>query len=439
MTDSDKDRIFQINTNLASGAMRNLAFAFKYISGVPEGTKVDELENDLVFNGMVGMIDPPRPEVFDAVAKCKKAGINIIMVTGDHKLTARAIGEELGILGPGDRIVDEEEFSRMEQGQLVGEIEDIKVFARVSPEHKVEIVEALKTRNHIVAMTGDGINDAPSLKRADIGLAMGISGTDVSKEASDMILTDDNFATIVKAIREGRVIYDNLKKFILFLLSCNMSEVLLMFIAIVFGSFIFRMLGMDPLLAYLPLLPVQILWMNLVTDGFPALALGINPAEPNIMERIISKRRERILSRSRLSQTVWQGLVLTLGALFMYFIGPILFDTHSLQHDTDVFHTCVFSTLVITQLLHSFNFRFEDKGILRKGIFANRFLNISVIASIVLQVAIVYTPFLQKVFSTTGLTINQWIAVIICSVVPVLIINLINEILCARKRKHTVT
>ena len=378
--------------------MRNLAFAFKYISVVPEGKKIEEIENELIFNGMVGMIDPPRPEVFDAVAKCKKAGINIIMVTGDHKLTARAIGEELGILGAGDRIVDEEEFSRMAEGQLIAEIENIKVFARVSPEHKVEIVEALKKRDHIVAMTGDGINDAPSLKKADIGLAMGISGTDVSKEASDMILTDDNFATIVKAIREGRVIYDNLKKFILFLLSCNMSEVLLMFIAIVFGSFIFRMLGLDPLMAYLPLLPVQILWMNLVTDGFPALALGINPAEPNIMDRIITKRRERILSKNRLFQTVWQGLALTLGSLFMYFIGPILFNTHSLEHDTDVFHTCVFSTLVITQLLHSFNFRFEEKGIFRKGIFANRFLNISVLASIVLQVAIVYVPFLQKSF-----------------------------------------
>ena len=214
-----------------------------------------------------------------------------------------------------------------------------------------------------------------------------------------------------------------------------MSEVLLMFIAIVFGSFIFRLLGLDPSMAYLPLLPVQILWMNLITDGFPALALGINPAEPNIMDRVITKRRERILSRSRLFQTVWQGLALTLGALFMYFIGPILFNTHSLVHDTDVFHTCVFSTLVITQLLHSFNFRFEDKGIFRKGIFANRFLNISVLASIVLQIAIVYAPFLQKVFSTTGLTLYQWLAVLICSAVPVLIINLVNEIIGARKRK----
>jgi len=250
-----------------------------------------------------------------------------------------------------------------------------------------------------------------------------------------MILTDDNFATIVKAIKEGRVIYDNLKKFILFLLSCNISEVLLMFIAIVLGSFIFRLVGIDPLLAYIPLLPVQILWMNLVTDGLPALALGINPAEPNIMDRKATKRKERILSRKGLTQIFWQGLIMTLGALFMYFIAPLLFNTHNLIHDTDVFHTCVFTTLVFTQLLHSYNFRFEDRGIFRKGIFANKFLNISVAASMLLQIGLIYVPFLQGVFNTTGLNIYHWIAVIICSIVPVLIINFINEIIIKRRKK----
>ncbi|MBM3710650.1 MAG: HAD-IC family P-type ATPase, partial [Actinobacteria bacterium] len=237
ITDKDKKKIEEINTRLANEAMRNLAFAFKYLTGTPEGKKIEQLENDLIFSGIMGMIDPPRPEVYDAVQKCKNANINIIMVTGDHKLTAKAIGSELGILNAGDRIIDEEEFAAYSKEKLTRDIEQIKVFARVSPEHKVEIVDALKANDHIVAMTGDGINDAPSLKKADIGLAMGITGTDVSKEASDIVLTDDNFATIVQAIKEDRVIYDNLKKFILFLLSCNISEVLLMFISIVFGSF----------------------------------------------------------------------------------------------------------------------------------------------------------------------------------------------------------
>ncbi|MBE3094483.1 MAG: cation-translocating P-type ATPase, partial [Actinobacteria bacterium] len=436
LTTEDKAKISEINTSLAASAMRNLAFAFKYVGQLPDTKDIGSFENELIFSGLVGMIDPPRPEVYDAVAKCKAADINIIMVTGDHKLTAKAIGEELGILRPNDRILDEEELNLLSEEELQNQIENIKVFARVSPEHKVAIVDALKKNDHIVAMTGDGINDAPSLKRADIGLAMGITGTDVSKEASDMILTDDNFATIVKAIKEGRVIYDNLKKFILFLLSCNISEVLLMFIAIVLGSYIFKLAGIDPQLIYIPLLPVQILWMNLITDGLPALALGVNPSEKNIMERKATKRRDQILNKKRLGLIIWQGLVLTIGALFMYFIGPKLFNTHSLLHDKDVFHTCVFTTLVLTQLFHSYNFRFEDKGIFRKGIFENKILNLSILGSILLQVALMYVPFLQRIFSTTSLNVYQWLMVLASSIVPVILINLINEIMYYVKRRE---
>ncbi len=436
LTTEDKARISEINTSLAASAMRNLAFAFKYVGQLPDTKNIGSVENELIFSGLVGMIDPPRPEVYDAVAKCKAADINIIMVTGDHKLTAKAIGEELGILKPNDRILDEEELNLLSEEELQNQIENIKVFARVSPEHKVAIVDALKKNDHIVAMTGDGINDAPSLKKADIGLAMGITGTDVSKEASDMILTDDNFATIVKAIKEGRVIYDNLKKFILFLLSCNISEVLLMFIAIVLGSYIFKLAGIDPQLIYIPLLPVQILWMNLITDGLPALALGVNPSEKNIMERKATKRRDQILSKKRLGMILWQGLALTIGSLFMYFIGPKLFNTHSLLHDKDVFHTCVFTTLVLTQLFHSYNFRFEDKGIFRKGIFENKILNLSILGSILLQVALIYVPFLQRIFSTTSLNAYQWLMVLASSIVPVILINLINEIMYYVKRRE---
>jgi len=436
LTAEDKTRIFEINTSLAAGAMRNLAFAFKYIGQLPDSKNIESSENELIFSGLVGMIDPPRSEVFDAVAKCKAANINIIMVTGDHKLTAKAIGEELGILKPDDWILDGEELNLLSEEELQNQIENIKVFARVSPEHKVAIVDALKKNDHIVAMTGDGINDAPSLKKADIGLAMGITGTDVSKEASDMILTDDNFATIVKAIKEGRVIYDNLKKFILFLLSCNISEVLLMFIAIVLGSYIFKLIGLDPQLVYIPLLPVQILWMNLITDGLPALALGVNPSEKNIMERKATKRRDQILSKKGLGTILWQGLLLTSGSLFMYFMGPMLFDSHSLLHDKDVFHTCVFTALVLTQLFHSYNFRFEDKGILRKDIFENRILNLSVLGSILLQIALIYVPFLQKIFSTAGLNLYQWLMVLASSIVPVILINFVNEIMYYVKRRE---
>ena len=296
-----------------------------------------------------------------------------------------------------------------------------------------EIVEALKKKHHIVAMTGDGINDAPSLKKADIGIAMGIVGTDVSKESSDMILTDDNFATIVKAIKQGRVIYDNLKKFILFLLSCNISEVLLMFISILVGDYVFYLITGETGFLYLPLLPVQILWMNLITDGLPAMALGVDPPEKNIMDRKATKKKEQILSRRGLILILWQGMILTSGALFIYFAGPLLFNTHHFIHDREIFQTSVFTTLVLTQLLHTFNFRFENKGIFRKNIFGNKFLNLAVVVSILLQVGIIYLPWLQNIFKTASLNHYHWLLVIVSSAIPVLIINFINEIIYRRR------
>ena len=372
------------------------------------------------------MIDPPRPEVYDAIKKCKKANIKVIMVTGDHKLTARAIGEELGILGAKDKIIDGEQFDALTEKELQDQIEDIKIFARVSPSNKLNIINALKKNNHIVAMTGDGINDAPSLKKADIGVAMGIVGTDVSKESSDMILADDNFATIVKAIKEGRTIYDNIKKFILFLLSCNISEVLLMFISIVAGDYIFYLFTGQKGFLYIPLLPIQILWMNLITDGLPAMALGIDPPEKNILDRKATKNKERILNKKGLSAIIWQGFILTLGSLFIYFVSPLLLHTNNLVHDKAVFHTSVFTTLVLTQLLHTYNYRFEKKGIFKKGIFKNKYLNLAVIISVSLQIAIIYVPLLQKIFSTASLSLYSWILVVISSIFPVILINFIN-------------
>jgi P-type Ca2+ transporter type 2C len=428
LTPDEREKINKNNYDLAGKAMRNLSFAFKYLDKLPEDKDLKEEEVNLVYLGMVGMIDPPRAEVYDAIEKCKRANIKIIMVTGDHKLTAQAIGEELGILGAGDKVLDGIELDALGSDELEKQIEDIRIFARVSPSHKVKIVEALKKNSHIVSMTGDGINDAPSLKKADIGVAMGISGTDVSKESSDMILTDDNFATIVKAIKQGRSIYDNLKKFILFLLSCNISEVLLMFISILIGDYIFYLLTGDTGLLYIPLLPVQILWMNLITDGLPAMALGIDPPEKNIMDRKATRKKEQILSRKGLVLILWQGFILTSGALFIYFAGPLLFNTHSVIHDRQIFQTSVFTTLVITQLLHTFNFRFIDRGIFRKNIFENKYLDMAVILSILLQVGIIYIPWLQNIFKTAALNSYHWLLIITCSVISVLLINFINEI-----------
>lgn len=432
---SDKKEIQKINSQLAGKAMRNLAFAFKYLDILPAKNEVKSIEKDLVYCGVVGMIDPPRPEVYDAVEKCKKANIKVVMVTGDHKLTAKALGEEIGIISDNDIVIDGEEFDRLSKEEREEIIEDIKIFARVSPSNKVEIVDELRKKCHIIAMTGDGVNDAPSLKKADIGIAMGITGTGVSKESSDMILTDDNFATIVKAVKEGRVIYDNLRKFILFLLSCNISEVLLMFTAIVFGDYIFYLITGNGGYLYVPLLPVQILWMNLITDGLPAMALGVDPPEKDVMKRKATKDKEPILSRRRLIQVGWQGLVLTIGALFAYFIGPIIFDgslrsgSANLSEMQAIFRTIVFTTLVFSQLLHTYNYRFEKKGIFTRQILENKYLNFAVLASVLFQIAIIYVPFLQAVFSTKELNINHWILVILCSIVSVLLINFINEVL----------
>ncbi|MCL4384769.1 MAG: cation-translocating P-type ATPase [Cyanobacteria bacterium] len=436
LTKNDIAEIEVQNKLMANKALRNLAFAFKFAEELPDVKNIIHEEHNLIFCGLVGMIDPPRPEVSDAIEKCRRANIKVIMVTGDHYLTAKAIGEELKILKPQDKIIEGIELDKMTPEELEKEIENISIFARVSPVNKVGIVDALKKNHHIVAMTGDGINDAPSLKKADIGIAMGITGTDVSKEASKMILTDDNFATIIKAIKEGRVIFDNLKKFILFLLSCNISEVLLMFISITFGSFIFKLLKIPTNDLYIPLIPVQILWMNLITDGFPALALGIDLPGKNIMDRKAVKNKENILGKSNLVMILWQGFILTSGALTVYFLGPKLFDTHSIIHDREIFQTCVFTTLVLTQLLHAYNFRFSNTGIFKKGLFANKFLNLSFLFSMLLQLGIIYIPFMQKVFKTQGLNLTQWVVVISCSLISVLLIGLINRLTSRKKQQN---
>jgi Ca2+-transporting ATPase len=429
-----KDEVLSVNDEMAIDALRTLAFAYRKIDSLPGKISSSTVEKDLIFLGMIGMIDPPREEVYDALSACKSASISVKMITGDHKLTAEAIGRMLGMLGEDSRVATSEDLSKIPDEELMTFVEDASVFARVSPEDKLRIVEVLQKRGHIVAMTGDGINDAPSLKKADIGIAMGIVGTDVSKEASDMVLADDNFATIVKAVREGRIIYDNLKKFIFFLLSCNISEVLTMFISIIFGSTIYFLLTGEVSPLFLPLLPVQILWMNLVTDGLPALALGVDPPEEGIMEKPPRAKDEGILNPRGLLTVLWQGLVLSVGAVAVYFAGAVLFRSTGID-GIRLTETMVFTTLVFVQLFHSFNAKNSENKAFNRNSFNNLFLLASVLISIGLQIAIIYIPMLQLIFKTAPLDLNMWLVVLMGAIAPVILIDLIKRVRLALKKR----
>jgi len=360
-------------------------------------------------------MDPPRPEVFAALEKCRRASIEVVMITGDHAATARAIAEELAILTPGKELVTGPELAHMSEEELTRRVERIAVYARVSPADKVKIVRAWKARGKTVAMTGDGVNDAPALKNADIGVAMGITGTDVSKEAADMVLADDNFATIVNAVEEGRIIYDNLKKFIYFLLSCNMSEVSTMFIGMLLSS-------------VTPLRAVQVLWMNLVTDGFPAMALGVDTPAPDIMLRPPRDPSEGILSYRKQLLVIWQGAVLSLGALAAFFISrSMLFP-----HDTARVQTVTFTTLVLSQLIHAFNSRSERLSLAELPLFDNRALIWALAVSLGLQLLVVLVPPFMRLFGTSPVGAEGWGLILACSLLPAILIDRIKVLL--RKR-----
>ena len=394
LTPEKKEEILSAYQKMASRALRALAMAYKEVGKLPENDP--DLEKGLIFVGIQGMRDDPRPEVKDAITVCNTAGIKSIMITGDYKATALAIAEEVGITG---NALTGEELDRLSNLDLEEHVSDIGVVARVSPEHKTRIVEALKNKGHIAAMTGDGVNDAPSLKKADIGVAMGITGTDVAKEAADMILTDDNFASIVSAVEEGRHIYDNIVKFIYFLLSCNIGEIFVLFFALLLG------------LAR-PLIPIQILWVNLVTDGFPALALGVEPPEEGIMTRKPRDPKESIFAEGRGRGIVEAGLLMSILVLAgFYFFGG------SGRHAT----TLAFSLLVFVQLAHTINCRSEKKSIFEIGIFSNKYLVGAVLLSVVLQLSIVYIPVLQPLFKTVPLTGGDWILILALSSLIVIV------------------
>ncbi len=395
------------NASMAENALRVLGCAYKDVDAVPRSLTSQTLETGLTFVGLVGMIDPPRLEVKDAVAQCYAAGIRPVMITGDHKLTAVAIARELNICRPGDLAVTGEDLDFMPQELLEQDIDRFSVYARVTPEHKMRIVKAWQKRGMVVAMTGDGVNDAPALKAADIGCAMGITGTDVAKGAADMILTDDNFATIVKAVEQGRGIYSNIKKAIHYLLSCNIGEMITLFLATLLNFH-------QP-----PLVAVQLLWLNLVTDSLPALALGMEPVEPSVMREKPRSASAPLFDRAFSLRLVWQGVMVGLLTLAAYWLGEyVLGDPASADAAAN---TMAFATLTFCQLFHAFDVRSEDRSIFSLGLLSNPAMNRAFLVGAALQLAVLLFPPLMAVFRVTALTLPQWLCVLGLSLAPVVI------------------
>ncbi len=402
LDDMTKRTIIKLNDGMADSALRVMGLAYRKLETGIYNSGSKNIENELVFVGLMGMIDPPRKEAIEAVQKCRLAGIKPVMITGDHKLTATAIAKELNIYCDGDEVLTGAELDKMSEAQLEKIAESVSVYARVSPKHKLMIVHVLKKLGHIVAMTGDGVNDAPAVKEADIGVSMGITGTDVTKEASAMVLLDDNFATIVAAVEEGRVIYNNIRKFIRYMLACNLGEVLTMFLG---------MLMWLPI----PLLPIQILWVNLATDGLPAIALGLDPPEKDIMMRQPRGAKDNIFSHGLLRLIVSRGVFIGLSTLGV-FVSILYF-----VNNVELARTGAFMTLVITQLIHVFECKSETRSIFEISLFDNMPLVLAVLCSIIMIVGVVYIPALQGIFETVALGLNEWMLVIGFSlIVPIL-------------------
>ncbi len=388
-----KENILNAASSMADNALRVIAIAKRTLPDKSFDND-SELEKGLTFLGLVGMIDPPKKEAIVSVSKCKKAGIKTVMITGDHKQTAAAVAKDLGILGSQDKVLTGDDLDKFNDAEFDKEVLGTSVYARVSPRHKLKIVKLLKKRGHIVAMTGDGVNDSPAVKEADIGVAMGITGTDVTKESSSMILLDDNFSTIVSAVEEGRGIYDNIRKFIRYMLSCNIGEVLTMFL----GTF---------LSTPVPLLPIQILWVNLVTDGLPGIALGLDPNERDIMERKPRPTNEHIFSGGLLGIILLRGAIIGLGTLAVFCL-----EYYIMNSGLEAARTAAFATLVVSQLIHVFECRSEKKDIFEIGLLGNKYLVWAVTISMLMLLAVLYVPYLQYFFKTTFLTLTDWLLII---------------------------
>ena len=400
LTADDRVKILAVNNDLANQALRVLAVAYRRFSQPPDKYEAKTVEEGLVFAGLAAMIDPPREEVKRAMLLCAHAGIKTVMITGDHKNTAVAIAKELGFFKQHSRALTGEELDSLSEEEFRNVLESIPVYARVSPEHKLRIVRAWRARKEVVAMTGDGVNDAPAVKEADIGVAMGITGTDVTKEVSDMVITDDNFASIVSAVEEGRGIYDNIKKFVHYLLSCNTGEILVMFVSSLVGW-------------PAPLLPIHILWVNLVTDGFPALALGVDPVDPGVMSRPPRNPDEKVVTKQRAFLLLVQGAFIAFCSLLAF--SFVLFVE---KEGIERARTAAFIVLACSQLFHSYNCRSMSESLFKIGILTNKKLILATSVSFVLQMAVVYVPFLQKVFKTEALGVFDWVMVVVISSFP---------------------
>ena len=417
------------NENMAKEALRVLACGYKEIDHKPTKEEMKNIESNLTFIGMVGMIDPAREEAKKAVQKCKTAGIKTVMITGDHKITATAIAKKLGILENEEEAITGLELEQMSDEELEKNVRKYSVYARVSPEHKVRIVRAWQKNGEIVAMTGDGVNDSPALKTADIGCAMGVVGTDVAKEAADVILTDDNFATIVSAVEEGRRIYDNILKVIQFLLSSNVGEIVVLFLATLFTPLFAKWFGITDISHLEILLPIHILWINLITDSLPALALAFDPANEDIMKRKPTKPNQGVFTKGMSWRVIYQGMMIGLLTLAAFVIGlattnePI--NGLSLDRSKiEVGQTMAFVTLALSELVHVFNIRDNKKSIFKTNIFNNSKLILAIIASAALMIVILAIPGLRNVFSIPVLPTKNIVELVILIFAPLVIVEI---------------
>ncbi|MGF3522811.1 MAG: cation-translocating P-type ATPase, partial [Candidatus Bathyarchaeia archaeon] len=436
LTNEKRTHILKVTEELASQALRNLGFAYKELPA-DISNFTEKLEEGFIFVGVMGMIDPPRSEVKDAIALCKEAGIRVVMITGDHKLTATAVAKELNLLGENEqgKVLTGAELENMSDKQLEAVIENVVVYARVAPEHKTRIVKAWKAKDQVVAMTGDGVNDAPALKMSDIGVAMGITGTEVTKEASDMVLTDDNFASIVKAVKEGREIYDNIKKYLTYLLRCNIMEILVMFVAVVSVPTLANMFSpvSDAAAisnAAIALTAVQLLWINLVTDGLPAIALGVDPGDPDLMQRQPRKPTESIFTRDvkiYLIATPILTSALLLTAFFCH--QPWLGELQLLEARTQLF-----TAMVVTELAIAVSSRSLKYPVFKVGVFKNKYLWYAIISSFALQLFVLYVPAVQTVFDVHTPEPIDWVVALAFAAIVFSTLE-IGKYIASRRRK----